>query len=109
MSLTSLSSLLPPPPLPDVTIVTSGTCETSIGGGVIQSVSACSAAAAVLGLSDTSASDDNQSPGVSFYPPYCYYSDGSLKFNSLGLNTGRCTVFDRCLCWVVPPPLTALP
>eukprot|EP00936_MAST-01D_sp_MAST-1D-sp1_P000605 g605.t1 len=56
----------------------------------------CSAAAARLGLSDTTASDDGQR-SVSFDPPGCYFEGGSLKFNSDLSNTGRCTTSDNCV------------
>ena len=35
---------------------------------------------------------------VTFDPPFCYFERGSLKFNSLGTNTGTCTSNDKCLC-----------
>ena len=42
--------------------------------------------------------DDGQN-GVSYDPPFCYFEGGSLKFNSLGTNTGPCTASDNCLCY----------
>ena len=63
----------------------------------VASLSECSSAAATLGLSSTTASNDNQS-GVSYDPPYCYFEGSVLKLNSNGLNTGPCTTTDQCIC-----------
>ena len=63
----------------------------------ITSLSECSAAAAALGLADTSAVDDGQT-GATFDPPYCYFEGGVLKYNSNGQNTGSCSSSDQCVC-----------
>ena len=63
----------------------------------IKSPVECGTVAQGLGLSDTTVEDDGQD-GVSYDPPYCYFEGGSLKFNSLGTNTGSCTTSDKCLC-----------
>ena len=63
----------------------------------VTSLADCSAAAASLGLADTTATDDGQN-GVDFDPPYCYFEVGQLKFNSNGKNTGPCTSSDQCVC-----------
>ena len=93
------TSCPPPPQAPTPTspppsrgsIITSGTCSYPI-----QTLTACSAAAAALGLSDVTAQfDEGRSAG--FDPAGCYYEDSSLKFNN-GDNTGPCTTSDRCLC-----------
>ena len=60
-------------------------------------MSECSAAAAALGLSDTTAASDGQPNGVGYDPPYCYFESNSLKFNA-GANTGSCTSIDQCVC-----------
>merc|ERR1712194_500501 len=60
----------------------------------ITSISECSDAASELGLSDITASDDGQS-GSRWDPPYCYFEDSSLKYNS-GSNTGSCHAHDKC-------------
>ena len=80
---------------PYVLVASGPTC--SAGSHVIKSLSECSAAAVVLELSDTTAVDDNQS-GVTYDPPYCYFENNVLKFNSNGLNTGNCTATDKCVC-----------
>ena len=64
----------------------------------ITSLSDCTQAANYLGLSETEAIDDGQS-GVSDDPPYCYFEDGAVKYNSDGLNTGSCTESAKCLCF----------
>ena len=77
-------------------LVDSGsTCPS--GSHRVSTLSECSRAAAAVGLQDTIAVDDYQD-GVDSDPPYCYFKDGSLKFNSNGLNTGSCTGSDKCLC-----------
>jgi hypothetical protein len=38
-------------------------------------------------------------------PPFCYYEDNTLKFNSNGGNTGDCSATDRCFC-IKPKPGT---
>ena len=59
----------------------------------------CEAAAQQLGLSDTTAIEDGNSPGYSADPPNCYFEAGALKFNSFGANTGSCGYYgDKCLC-----------
>ena len=65
----------------------------------IKSTAECEAAAQELGLSDNTVVDDKQN-GVSYDPPFCYFEGGSLKFNSLGTNTGLCTTTDNCLCYI---------
>ena len=65
----------------------------------VTSLSECSTAAVALGLSDTTAADDNQS-GVTYDPPYCYFEGNTVKYNSNGQNTGSCTTSDQCLCRV---------
>ncbi len=80
-------------------LVRSGRCQDV--GRDITSLAACSAAASILSLGDTSASDDGQS-GVSYDPPYCYFEGGSLKLNSDGSNYGSCSTSDECLCDLVP-------
>ena len=57
----------------------------------------CESAAIELGLYDTTVKDDGQN-GVNYDPPYCYIEGRSLKFNSMGTNTGPCTTIDQCLC-----------
>ena len=57
----------------------------------------CEWAAKELKLADTTVEDDEQS-GVSYDPPYCYYENGKLLFNSDGTNKGPCNKFDQCLC-----------
>ena len=73
-------------------LVTSGSNCTRI-----TSLWECSFAAEVLGLSDTTATDDNQS-GVHYDPPYCYFESSILQYNSNGLNTGSCSGSDKCIC-----------
>ena len=60
-------------------------------------MSGCSAAAASIMLPDTSAKLDEHPHGVMFDPPFCYYEDGTLKFNA-GRNSGYCSSSDQCLC-----------
>ena len=63
----------------------------------IKSASECESAAHALGLSDVTVTDDGQD-GVTYDPPFCYFEDGSLKFNSMASNTGPCTTIDQCIC-----------
>ena len=65
----------------------------------VTSLSECSTAAVALGLSDTTAVDDNLS-GYTYYPPYCYFNGWELKYNSNGQNTGGCGIYYQCLCRV---------
>ena len=71
--------------------------DAAISCEFVKSFQKCESAAHQLGLSDVSAEDDGQS-GTSADPPFCYFEDGSLKFNNLGTNTGPCTTNDLCLC-----------
>ena len=88
------------------TFTSGASCEGN-GAGSITTLADCSAAAAALGLSDTTAEDDGRD-GSSWSPPYCYFeSDGdgdSLQFNSAGTNTGGCNSWDTCICWANAPP-----
>ena len=86
---------------------TSGaSCEAN-GAGSIRTLADCSAAAAALGLSDTTAEDDGQD-GHASLPPYCFDFYGTLKFNSAGTNTGGCgitgSIYSTCICWLNAPP-----
>ena len=81
--------------------------ECIAGSSRVTTLPECSAAAAYLGLPDTTAVDDSSSNKTD-NPPYCYFStevrdalsgeDGSLIFNSNELSTGECTLTKRCLC-----------
>ena len=78
-------------------VMTSGSCSVPI-----QTLAQCSAAAAVLGLSDVTASNDTHTSGSTGDPPWCYvYASGSsrdLRFNRNGLNTGACSASKQCVC-----------
>ena len=74
----------------------------------ITSKSVCAEAAALLGMLDTSASDDNQD-GVWHDPKGCYFEGGALKYNKLNTNTGDCDATDQCLCDVVGLSCTDCP
>ena len=87
--LTSINALLPAPPYKLMKM--NSACNP------VTSLASCSAAAVSLGLADTTASDDGQN-GASFDPPYCYFENGKLKFNSNGKNTGSCSSSDQCVC-----------
>ena len=63
----------------------------------VRSASECESAANELGMSDITVVDDGRN-GATYAPPFCYFEYGSLKFNSLGTNTGPCTTSDQCLC-----------
>merc|ERR1719506_2367891 len=92
----------PPETKPEYTTFNAGAgCEGN-GAGSIKTLADCSAAGAALGLSDTPAVDDGQD-GKSYDPPYCYFENGSLKFNSAGTNTGDCTDKDTCVCLASAP------
>ena len=72
----------------------------------------CEAAARRIGLSDTSAEDGKNAPKPYNDPPYCYFEDGTLKFNSDATNTGACgggsgSGYDECVC--KSPPTTNTP
>ena len=72
----------------------------------ITSPAECSEQAQLMGFHDVTATDDGQT-SVSFDPPWCYYEDGSLKFNA-GSNTGICTLGDICLCKGTPTSSLAI-
>ena len=74
-------------------VQTYGRCKAGISGA-----DECSAAAADLSLADVTAADDQQAHGVSWDPDGCYFESGKLKHHRHGLNTGACSVFDKCLC-----------
>ena len=75
---------------------TSGaSCEAN-GAGSITTLADCEAAAIAFGAGDTTAEVDGLDGSLS-YPSYCYYSWGSLKFNSAGTNTGSCGN-NNCIC-----------
>jgi hypothetical protein len=80
-------------PTPRFVLQTSGVCARPIA-----SATACAAAARELGLRDQSVSEDGHTTGVDVDPKGCYYEGGSLKYNALQKNTGRCTQLNRCLC-----------
>ena len=70
--------------------------------------SECEDAARYLGLSDTSARSSN---GGGYDPPYCFFENGELRFNSGGTNYGECGAntdggLDQCLCRDPPAPTT---
>ena len=77
------------------------------GSNWVTTLPECSAAAAYLGLPDTTAVNDSQTSKTD-YPPYCYFAtevredgsgeDGFLKFNFNELSTGRCSLANKCLC-----------
>ena len=71
-------------------------CEAN-GAGSITTLAGCSAAAAWLGLSDTTAENDNKD-GNPFWPPECYVENNYVMFNSAGTNTGNCSSFNTCIC-----------
>ena len=80
------------------TSFTSGaSCEAN-GAGSITTLDDCSAAAAALGLSDTTAEDDGYD-GAAGRPPYCYSEYGVLLFG----RGGSCR-YRLCLCWLNAPP-----
>ena len=70
----------------------------------ILSLSECEAAAADLGLSDTTAIPDIPNSHGFADPIACYLEQGELKFNPDGSNTGSCGEdhgygwVDECLC-----------
>ena len=64
----------------------------------IRTRSLCERAARILGLSDTSASDDTDGNGPDSDPPYCYFESSTLTFNQDATNTGGCSTSDVCLC-----------
>ena len=95
----------PPPPIPYLLVDGGGACAVPI-----TTLAECSAAAAALGLDDTTSAYDGQT--VSAYdPPHCYFEGGELKLNSDGTNTGACSMQDQCLCAAAspPPPLPSPP
>ena len=74
----------------------------------ITTLAECSAAAAALGLDDTTAAYDGQT-ATSYDPPHCYFEGGELKLNMDGTNTGACSTQDQCLCAAASPPPPCLP
>ena len=78
-------------------------CEVN-GAGDITTLADCSAAAAALGLSDTTAEDDGKFAWTNV-PPYCYLEcckdyescagSCSLKFNAAGTKYGRSTLLEH--------------
>jgi len=107
------------------TTLVSGSCE-EYGAESITTIEQCTAAAATLQLlldllqllqSNSTARHDSQVTGDILYfdPPWCYIEDQELKFNP-GLNFGKCSVTDVCICQTAslpspppPPPPPSLP
>lgn len=71
---------------------TSGKCASPA-----LSVPDCSDAGWLMGLNDTTATDDGQIIGSRDDPPYCYIEGGELKYNG-GWNTGSCSISKPCIC-----------
>ena len=63
----------------------------------VTTIADCAAAATYLNYYVTNPVDDHHH-AYSHDPPYCYFEDGQLKFNSDGSNTGACSTGDVCLC-----------
>jgi hypothetical protein len=111
----SAAAAPPPPPAPPVsqyfTMIESGSSCEANGAGSITTLAGCSAAAAALGLDDTTAKDDGYEKSPSFWPfapPYCYLRyRNDLRINSAGTNTGDCGVLAEfsthvrspCICY----------
>eukprot|EP00444_Apocalathium_aciculiferum_P030884 CAMPEP_0183445478 /NCGR_PEP_ID=MMETSP0370-20130417/96342_1 /TAXON_ID=268820 /ORGANISM="Peridinium aciculiferum, Strain PAER-2" /LENGTH=204 /DNA_ID=CAMNT_0025636057 /DNA_START=81 /DNA_END=695 /DNA_ORIENTATION=- len=74
-------------------VATSGTCGRPVVTGT-----ACSGAAAEVGLTVQAARNDGHVRGVTDAPPYCYMEDGVLKFNAKGVNKGMCSAKKVCIC-----------
>ena len=109
-----LCALLAPCDAQFTSFTSGASCEAN-GADSITTLADCSAAAAALGLSDTTAEDDGRD-GHRGDPPYCYFWRSefaqvqSLKFNAAGtkygrstLNTGDCDNYDQsqgttCVC-----------
>ena len=70
-----------------------GRCQP---GYEIKSISECTAAAKALGAPITSALSDGLY-GSHSYPPFCYYSNGVVKFNA-GNNKGICDYSKKSIC-----------
>ena len=64
----------------------------------ITDLQSCEEAARQLGLSDTTARDDDDGNVPTSDPPYCYFEGSELYFNEYGNNTGDCSITDQCLC-----------
>ena len=71
--------------------------DSAISCDFVRSFSECEFAAHALGLSDVTAIEDGHNGGT-YNPPFCYFEDGILTFNSFGTNTGFCSSGDKCLC-----------
>ena len=107
------------------TTLVSGRCEEH-GAESITKIEQCTSAAATLHLlldllqllqSNSTARHDSQVAGDILYfdPPWCYIEDQELKFNP-GLNFGKCSITDVCICQTEslpspppPPPPPSLP
>ena len=58
----------------------------------------CEEAAQQLGLSDTSAQEDDDGNAAYNDPPYCYFESNKLYFDRTARNTGGCSSSDQCIC-----------
>ena len=77
---------------------TSGKCNDVAGRKSILDKASCDAAATSLGLSDVVA-DEFSSAG---YPPGCYWTGSSLRYNTVTTSTSSCSFFTKCLCLSAP-------
>ena len=85
----------PPPPSPYITFTSGASCEANEAFS-IRTPADCEAAAAALGLSDTTAYEHNHwSTGPR---PIATSSHGELYFSSAGTNTGECSENHVCIC-----------
>jgi len=84
-----------PAPTSSYYIRKSGRCAA---GTHIRTYNECNAAARSLRLRDTISSNDNQSGGVGYDPPGCYYEGNQLKLNPGFKNRGSCSSSDNCVC-----------
>ena len=84
-------------------VVAFGRCQP---GHEIKSISECTAAAKFVGAPVTSVFSDGLK-GSQSYPPFCYYSNGEVKFNA-GNNKGYCSYQKLviCLCLAEPTATT---
>ena len=93
----------PPSYPPGVTNVVGGYYQLSsgsCGGSLITDQATCDAAAAALGLSDTTSSTST----ATYYPPGCVVRYSSLYLYPV-TNSYSCSSYEMCICASLPPPI----
>ena len=65
----------------------------------------CEAAARMLGLKNTKANDES----TDILPPYCFYKNSSLSYNTRSSSNATCSLYGRCICKIENAATTTAP